>query len=371
MNNPVPYAAAAVLPGPRVAPAAVHKALKPYRTAQTGRSVWQLASTSALYVALWALMAWSVSVHYGLTLLLSIPAAFMTVRFFIFSHDCGHGSFLASRRWNAWVGFVTGVLAYTPYEQWRHGHALHHARSGRMDVASVGYFWTMTTAEWRDASRWLRFGYRLYRFPLVLYVFGGSWLFLVQYRFTERGASRRARRSVWLTNLALAVTLGGLSAWLGWRTVLAVQLPIAVLAVTAGLWLFYVQHHYEGAQWYAPEDWDYTTAALAGSSHLDLPRWGHWLSGNIGYHHIHHLAPRIPNYRLAEAQAGVPSVHVPPLSFWGSFRGWRYTLIDAETGRWKTFADLRPRVPAANSALPSVARAVDGVADAPLATPVG
>jgi omega-6 fatty acid desaturase (delta-12 desaturase) len=261
-------------------------------------SVWQLANSLVPYFALWAAMIWTLGVSYWITLALAVPAAGFLVRIFIIFHDCGHGSFFRSRRANDFWGFVTGVLIFTPYHQWRHNHAVHHATSGDLDQRGTGDIWTLTVREYLKASRGKRLAYRLVRSPLVLFSVGALLLFLVHHRIPSRGAGRRERRSVHWTNAVLltVVVLAGLT--IGLSTYLWIQLPVMLLASAAGVWLFYVQHQFEGVYWERRPDWDFVGAALNGSSFYRLPKVLQWFSGNIGFHHIHHLSPAIPNYNL-------------------------------------------------------------------------
>lgn len=323
--------------------------VKPFRGAVFSRSVWQLANTTAAFVALWALMYWSLSVSYALTLLLSLAAGGVSVRFFIINHDCGHGSFFSSRRANDIVGFWTGLMAYTPYLQWRHGHALHHASSGQIEERGVGYFWIMGAKEFAEAPKHVRFWYRFYRNPFVLFTIGGLYCFLAEYRLSFRSVNARQRRGVWGANLVIAGLVCGLGLWLGFWNVFLIQGPICAVAAGTGLALFYVQHHYEDSYWAAKEEWDYEKAALEGSSYVRLPRVIEWFMGSINYHHIHHLVPKIPNYRLREAHHAIPLFRdTPPLS-WKQIRSsWRLRLVDEETKRWVDFPAARPTVTAAD-----------------------
>ncbi len=229
--------------------------------------------------------------------LLAILAGGFLVRIFIIFHDCGHGSFFQSRRANDILGFVTGVLTFTPYYHWRWQHALHHASSGDLDRRGMGDVWTLTLREYLEASRWKRFAYRVARNPLVLFTLGPLFLLMV-HRFCSPNAGRRERNSVHLTNLALLAVAIGLSLLFGVKAYLLLQLGVLLAAGIAGVWLFYVQHQFEGVYWERSQEWDYATAALQGSSFYKLPKVLQWFSGNIGFHHIHHLSPRIPNYHL-------------------------------------------------------------------------
>jgi len=277
---------------------------------------------------------WSLGVSYWLTLALAVPAAGFLVRVFIIFHDCGHGSFFKSRRANTFWGVVTGVLTFTPYQQWRHDHAVHHATSGDLDRRGTGDIWTMTVEEYESSSRWRRLAYRFVRNPFVLFVIAPMYLFLIQYRIPTRGARPRERRSVWATNLGLLAFVGGMSLLVGFKTFVLVQFPISIIGTIAGVWLFYVQHQFEGAYWSRGTQWDFVGAALQGSSFYKLPKVLQWFSGNIGFHHIHHLSPSIPNYNLEKCHDEEPAFQaVKAVTLWGSFRSLTFRLWDERQRR--------------------------------------
>ena len=283
---------------PRINPLAWKEVVAKYQQPSLGRSIFQIVNSFVPYVALWFLMDWSLAISGLLILPLAILAGGFLARIFIIHHDCGHGSFFKSQTANDVVGFITGVLTFTPYHFWRFEHAVHHAGSGDLDRRDLGSVWTLTVQEYLEAPWWKRFAYRVMRNPVVLLVVVPSFLFLVIHRFASRRASRRDRHSVYWTNAAI-VGLGVLlSLVMGLKAYLVIQLSIMTVAATAGVWLFYVQHQFEGVNWQRHTEWDYATAALEGSSFYKLPRLLQWFSGNIGFHHVHHLSPRIPNYNL-------------------------------------------------------------------------
>lgn len=335
------------------------QAVKPFRTADTRRSVWQLVNTLVPYFLLWGLMVWSLDYSYLLTLGLAVVAGGLTVRLFIINHDCGHQAFFKSRRANDIVGFWTAVLVVTPYQQWRHGHALHHAKSGKVEDRGVGYFWIMTLQEYKASSPGKQLWCRIYRNPFVLFIVGGLYLFLIEFRFSLGSDTPKMRRQVWATNLALALITVGMGQWIGYLNFFAIAIPVVGTAATSGLWLFYLQHHYEGAYWGKGDDWSYERAALEGSSYIKMNPVFEWFAGYINYHHIHHLVPKVPNYKLREAHYAVPTFReVQPLT-WAQIRGsWRLRLVDEETLQWVDFpsaaelakttnADSDPGAPAA------------------------
>jgi omega-6 fatty acid desaturase (delta-12 desaturase) len=315
------------------------EALRPYARPRLGRAFTDLATSLVPYVGLSVLMFLALDVSYLLTLAIAVPAAGFLVRTFIVFHDCAHGSFLPSKRANAWLGRGLGLVVFQPFASWRHEHAVHHATAGDLDRRGVGDVPTLTVAEYRALSRQKRLGYRLFRNPLVMFGLGPLFAMVIQPRLVSRSARPRIRRSVIGTNIALVV-LVGLVCWLvGWREYLLVQVPMVLLAGGAGIWLFYVQHQFEDTYWQGAEEWSYADAALRGSSYLKLPKLLQFFTGNIGLHHVHHLNARVPNYNLQRAHDENPIFHhVPTLSLWDGLRAVRLKLWDADRERLVTFS---------------------------------
>ncbi len=313
-----------------------------HQTPSRSRSVWQLCNSLIPYFLLWALMVFTLGISTWITLALAVPAAGFLVRIFIIFHDCGHGSFFRSRRANTFWGVVTGALTFTPYHQWRHSHAVHHATAGDLDRRGRGDIWTLTVREYQESSRWRRLAYRLVRNPVVLFVLAPPYLFLIQYRLPARGAGRRERRSVLFMNATLLAIVVLMSLTLGIETFLWVQLPMSMLATAAGVWLFYVQHQFEGVYWERREHWDFVGASLNGSSFYKLPRILQWFSGNIGFHHIHHLSPGIPNYNLEKCHREEPVFQTAKVvTLWGSMKSLSFRLWDEQRRRLVGFGRLR------------------------------
>jgi len=330
--------------------------LAPYKQASWGKALFQLANTVLPFALLWGLMAFAVTRGaWWAALVLAFPAAFFFIRLFIFQHDCGHGSFFPSRRANNVLGGILGVVTLFPYGYWKKTHAIHHATSGNLDDREFGDIVTLTVQEYRALSPLRRLGYRLYRHPLVMFGLGPSYQFVIKHRFPFDipFAWKREWLSVLKTNLALVAVYAALVLGLGWQTVLMVQLPIIVVAGALGVWLFYVQHQFEDTYWEHEEAWDFYRAGAHGSSFYDLGPLGHWLTGNIGYHHIHHLASQIPNYRLADCFRDNPSLQrATRLTLRASLRCARLRLWDEERRTMVTFRELaRQPLAAANAGL--------------------
>jgi len=302
-----------------------------YQKSALWSAVWQLVNSLVPYAALWYLMYLLVPISFWFALPLAVLAGGFLVRLFIIFHDCGHGSFLSSRKANDIVGFITGVLTMTPYRQWTREHAVHHATSGDLDRRGTGDVWTLTVQEYLEASRWKRFAYRLARNPFIFFGFGPLFIFLFKNRFVGSSSGPRERRSVAWTNLGVLLFGVALSLALGWKAYLALQLVAIFVAGAAGVWLFYVQHQFEDVHWERGPEWDYASAALKGSSFYKLPKILQWFSGNIGFHHIHHLSPAIPNYHLEKCHRSEPLFQdVKPITLLSSFKSLTYRLWDEQ-----------------------------------------
>ena len=320
------------------------RAVEPYLGSNAWRASFQLVTTLVpLVLLLWAAHAvrsWSLPI----ALLLTIPIAGLIIRTFVLMHDCAHGSFFASRRLNDFVGHVTGVVALTPFAQWRRDHALHHASSGDLERRGNGDVPTLTVREYRSRSRLSRLGYRIVRHPALL-LLGGPLFLAFGHRMRSRspGTGPRQIASVWGTNVALAVLFTSAFWVVGWKSVLLVYVLPYYIAAMVGTWLFYVQHQFEDAYWVPHDEWDYVEAALRGSSHLRLPAVLRWFTASIGLHHVHHVAPRIPNYRLQECHdAHAVFQGSPEISFRSGIAALRLALWDEDRRRLVPFRDVTP-----------------------------
>ncbi len=323
--------------------------LEPYWGADTRRSVLQLLASALPFFALWYAMFRSLEVGYWLTLVLSVPSAGFLMRLFMIQHDCGHGSFFRSRAARDVVGFWIGVLTLVPYQYWRRTHAYHHAHSGNLDFRGFGDIDTMTVREYLALPPLRRLAYRAYRHPLVLFLIGPAFHFLLKHRYPwdiPRDWTE-AWRSIWRTNLALVMIVAAMGLTVGLERFLLVQLPLTLVTCSIGVGLFYVQHQYEETYWHRQEGWDFFDAALQGSSYLVLPRPLQWITASIGLHHVHHLSSRIPNYRLQEAMDAHPELqNVTRVTLSDSIRLATLALWDEDAARLIGFRDLRERVAA-------------------------
>ena len=312
-----------------------------YQKPCIGRATWQMINTIVPYAALWVLMYLTKDISWWLTIPLAVLAGAFTVRMFIIFHDCGHGSFFKSQKANHIVGTITGILTFTPYFHWRWEHAIHHSSSGDLDRRGMGDVWTLTVQEYLESSRWRRFSYRLARNPFILFLIAPMILFLGINRVPKK-APARERYSVHLTTLAIGMMSVGLILAFGWKAFLIIQLTILAVAGSAGVWLFYVQHQYEGVYWERSDKWDYVSAALHGSSFYKLPKILQWFSGNIGFHHIHHLSARIPNYNLERCHKAEPLFQkVKPITLLSSLKSFTFRLWDEQHRRLVGYGYLR------------------------------
>jgi acyl-lipid omega-6 desaturase (Delta-12 desaturase) len=318
--------------------------LAAYKDPDNARAIWEIIITFVPFALLWGLMASLTPIHYGFALLLMLPAAGLMVRLFIIQHDCGHGAMFSSAKANDWVGRITGIFTLTPYDYWRHSHALHHLSSGNLDKRGFGDIDTLTVAEYCALSWRGKLSYRLYRHPFVMFVIGPAYLFILQHRLPV-GAMRKGQvpwTSTLSTNLGIFCLYTVLILIFGWKTFLLVQVPIVMLGASIGVWLFYVQHQFDETHWARETDWSRENAALHGSSYYDLPKPLMWLTGNIGIHHVHHLSSRIPFHRLPKVLADYPELKtVGRLTIRESIRCVPLTLWDEGRKKLISFRDYR------------------------------
>lgn len=318
------------------------KKLERFEHPHVPSSVWQVINSVGPFFILWILAYLSLEVSVWLTLLCVIPAAGFLVRTFIIFHDCTHYSFFKSRKWNMIVGTMIGMLTLFPYKQWKRSHTMHHAANGNLEKRGVGDVWTMTLQEYSNASRLKRLWYRIYRNPIVMFGIGPLYILFISSRINGKLATKREKQHVWFTNLALVLVGLILYLTLGWEAILFVELPALYLAAFAGVWLFYVQHQFEDGYFEHKENWNYVEAALKGSSFYKLPKVLQWFSGNIGYHHVHHLNSRVPNYHLEKAHKSDSRLqNVPTLTLLTSLKTLTFKLWDERSGKFIGNREIR------------------------------
>jgi len=312
-----------------------------FQKPDAAKASWQIINTVGAYLLTWVLLYFVHDISWWLTVPLAILAGGLLVRVFIIFHDCGHGSTFKSRKANQFWGTVCGFLTFTPYSRWRWEHGRHHATSGNLDRRGIGDVWTLTVAEYQQSSRWRRLAYRVVRNPLILFLVGPLVLMIFIERLPSANGHVKERRSVWVTNAVVGLLVTGLILTFGLVPYLIIQLIILSVAGSAGVWLFYVQHQYEHTYWAREDEWDYVAAALQGSSYYRLPRVLQWFSGNIGFHHIHHLNPAIANYHLQschESSALLQSV--PSITLLSSLKSLKYRLWDESGHRLVSYRQM-------------------------------
>jgi omega-6 fatty acid desaturase (delta-12 desaturase) len=315
--------------------------LATYRNSDSRKATWQLINTLVPYCFLWYLMIRSIQLGYSytLTLILALPAAAFLVRIFTLFHDCVHNSFFISKRSNIFFGYLLGVLVFTPFEDWRFSHLRHHVNYANLDARGFGDIWTLTLKEYENLPKTKRLQYRLYRNPVVLIGLGALYTFLFSNRLPTRNVRRQERMSVLFTNLLIVVLVLVVASVIGWRTYLLIQLPVLWLAGAVGIWLFYVQHQFPGGYWARKDDWEPLRAAMEGSSFYKLPAVLRWFSSNIGYHHVHHLSPTMPNYNLMKCNDAVPALQAKaPLTIMKSLSCVRLKMWDEERQEMVSFS---------------------------------
>ncbi|TXC85651.1 fatty acid desaturase [Metabacillus litoralis] len=318
------------------------KEIAPYEKATTKESIWQIINTVGPFLILWILAYQSLAISYWLALVPIIIAAGFLTRIFIIFHDCTHFSFFKSRRANRILGTMMGVLTLFPFDQWGHDHAVHHATSGNLDKRGTGDIWTLTVKEYKEAPLKIRLAYRFYRNPIVMFGLGPIYVFLLKNRFNRKNARKKERNNTYLTNLIIAALVAILCVTLGWQSFLLVQGSIFMISGSIGIWLFYVQHTFEDSYFEVNSEWEYVLAAVEGSSFYKLPKFMQFLTGNIGYHHVHHLSPRVPNYKLEEAHNNTePLQNVPTISLATSLKSLRFRLWDEDAKNFVSFREVK------------------------------
>jgi omega-6 fatty acid desaturase (delta-12 desaturase) len=318
-----------------------HSIISKYNKSSISKSIWQIINSVGFYLITWVAIILLIKVSPWLAIPLILLAAGLLVRIFIIFHDCGHGSFFKNKKLNVIVGKACGILAFTPYHKWTDSHRYHHQTVGNLDKRGDGDIWTMTVDEYQDSSSKKKFFYRFFRNPMFLILWGGPLSFLVYSRFTRRTMTKKQKHNIYFTNIVLLLIVVGMSLLIGWKTYLLIQVPIMALAAMGGIYLFYFQHQYDDVIWRRNEDWDYKDMAMHGSSFLKLPTVLRWFTGNIGFHHVHHLGPTIPNYNLPKCHIENSIFHeVKPTTLWKSLHSLKLRLWDEKNQRIVTFKEL-------------------------------
>ena len=317
------------------------KVIMKYNHPELRKSIWQICNSVIPYIFMWYLMYRSLEYSYWLTLLLSVIASGFLIRIFIIFHDCGHRSFFVSKRANNIVGKIMGILAFTPFYKWHYQHWIHHATSGNLDKRGIGDVWTMTVDEYLKSSRWNRFAYRAFRNPFIMFTIGPLLVVFFQNRIAKRNLSGLEKRNVYFTNV-IVLLMAFLISWLiGFKAFILIQLPVILISHSMGLWLFYIQHQFDEVYWERDSKWDYKISAIRGSSFLKLPAILQWFTGNIGFHHVHHLSSRIPNYNLSKCHyENEIFKQVKPIVLLSTFKVLTLSLWDEATRSLISFRKL-------------------------------
>lgn len=322
--------------------AQLKKEVAPYAKTDQAKSIKQILNTMIPLVVLWYVGYLTLSISYWVTLPILIVAAGFMVRTFIIFHDCCHQSFFKSRRANNILGTITGVLTLVPYEQWKNSHNTHHATSSNLDKRGTGDMWLLTVKEYNESSKWTKLKYRIYRNPIMMLGIGPIAVFVIEYRMNAKGARRKERINTHVTNLSIVGLYTLLSLAVGWQAFLMLQIPVLLVSGMLGIWLFYVQHQFEDSYFEHDDEWSYVHAAVEGSSYYKLPKVLQWITGNIGFHHVHHLSPRVPNYHLEEAHEAAPPLQkATTITIKSSFKSLTYRLWDEDSKKFMSFSQAK------------------------------
>lgn len=320
----------------------LRKHVAPYEKSDVKSSVRQIINTFPPFFLLWFAAYQSIEISIWLSLIFSITASGFLIRIFIIFHDCCHQSFFKNRKMNTILGTISGILTLFPYEQWKRSHSIHHATSSNLNKRGTGDVWVMTVDEYVAASFWGRLQYRLYRNPIVMFGLGPIYLLVLTNRFNRKDARRKERMNLYLTNVAIVGSYALLCWAIGWQSFLLVQAPIAFVSAALGIWLFYVQHQFEDSYFEDEENWDYVKAAIDGSSYYKLPKVLQWVTGNIGFHHVHHLSPKVPNYNLEKVHDSTPPLQkATTITISSSLKSIHFRLWDGQNKTFVSFTDIK------------------------------
>lgn len=320
----------------------LRKAVKPFETHEMKTSIFQLINTLVPFLLLWFLAYKSLAISPYLTLGIAIIASGFVIRIFIIFHDCTHYSFFRNNKLNRLVGTILGIITHFPFSKWQREHAIHHATSSNLDKRGTGDVWVMTVDEYIEATPFMRLVYRIYRNPVVMFGLGPFYLYLVANRMNRKDARLKERLNTYLTNVSILLIYTSIIYFLGIQAFLLIQLPILFIAGSLGIWLFYVQHQFEDSYFEEESKWSFVKAAVDGSSYYKLPAILQWITGNIGYHHVHHLSPNVPNYRLEEAHENTPPLHqATTITLKTSLKSIKFRLFDENIKDFVTFKDIK------------------------------
>jgi acyl-lipid omega-6 desaturase (Delta-12 desaturase) len=320
----------------------LRKQVRPYEQSNVKYSIWQIINTVIPFFIVWYLAYLSLTVSYFLSLPFIIIGAGLLVRIFIIFHDCCHHSFFKNRTANKILGTILGVITLFPYSQWQRNHNTHHATSGNLDKRGVGDIWILTINEYKEASLWTKIKYRLYRNPFVMFILGPIYEFLIHQRFNKKGVSWSERINTYIINISIVALYTILIVTIGYQSFLLIQVPIFLISGSLGIWLFLIQHQFEDSYFEWSKDWEYVKAAVEGSSFYKLPKLLQWVTGNIGYHHVHHLSPKVPNYNLEHAHNNSEALkNVPTVTLRTSFKSLKFKLWDEMNKQFISFKEYK------------------------------
>ncbi|MCJ0950903.1 fatty acid desaturase [Mammaliicoccus sciuri] len=322
----------------------LRKMVKPFENNNLKKSTIQIINTIIPLIVLIVVGLVSYQLHWSLSILCGVLASGFIIRTFIIFHDCCHGSFLSKKKNNDLLGNITGLLTFFPYEKWRREHIIHHTSSGNLEKRGIGDIWVMTIEEYHEASKFTQFKYRMYRHPFVMFILGPIFLMFISNRMNAKDAKAKEKRNTWLHNIILLVLYVSIFFIVGAVPFVLVFLPMLFIAGMLGIWLFYIQHTFEDSYFEESSEWDYVKAAIEGSSYYKLPKVFQWMTGNIGYHHVHHLSPRIPNYQLEQAHEKTPPLHhATTITIKESLESLKYKLYDEKNKCFITFKEYTLR----------------------------
>ncbi len=322
----------------------IRKSIRQFTVPDTRKSVTQLIVTLGIYLTSILFMIVLLKIEVSLWLIFAISAITspVVIKLFIIFHDCCHTSYFKSQRACNLVGNMLGVITFTSYMDWRRTHGIHHNNVANLEKRGMGDVWLMTVEEYQQAHWKEKMLYRMFRHPLVMIVVSPPFLFLVLNRFPSHGFRRKELLNVLFTNAMITIVVLAFFLTLGWKASLVILLPMMIGASMIGVWLFYVQHQFRSVYWAHDSEWDRLKAAMEGSSFYTMPAIMRWFTGNIGYHHIHHLAPRIPNYRLKECYDSVPELQkITPIQLISGLHNILLTLWDEDSGKLISFKEAK------------------------------